>query len=71
MTLSIMGLFVTLGINGTLNDDTHHNSIECHYAKCCYAECHVFIVMHSVVRLDVVVLRVVAQDMTLLYTLDN
>ncbi len=42
MTLSIMGLSVTVSIK-----DTQHNIIECYYAQCryveyLYADCHIF-----------------------------
>ena len=51
---SIMGLFVTLSIN-----DTQQNNL-LHYAKCCYVECHIlFIVMLSVVILIVIMLSAV------------
>jgi hypothetical protein len=44
MTLIIMGLFAT-----------QHNSIECHYGDCLYAECRdFFIVMLSVIMQNVV-----------------
>jgi hypothetical protein len=44
----------------TLSIDIHHNSIECHYAECCYAECHDYLNdMLSDVTLNVFVLSVV------------
>jgi hypothetical protein len=53
MTLSIMGLVTTLSKN-----NFQHNSIECHYAVCRYAECHDYlnvglnVIMLSVIRLN-------------------
>ncbi len=58
-TLSIMGLVTTLSIMGlvmTLSVDNYHNSIECHYAECRDP----LNVMLSVVKQNVVMLRVVA-----------
>ncbi len=56
MTLSIMSLFVILSVI----DHTHHNSIECLYAECCYAERRdFFIVMLSVIILIVIMQNVV------------
>jgi hypothetical protein len=62
MTLSIMGLVTTLSI------DIQHNTIECHYAKCCrYAECRDYLnVMLSVVMLIVVMLNIVMLNVIML-----
>ena len=44
----------------TLSIDIQHNSIECHYAECLYADCRDYLnVMLSVVRLNVVMMSVV------------
>jgi hypothetical protein len=61
MTLSIMGLVMTLSI------DNQHNSIKCHYAECSYAECRDYLnVMLSAVMLSVVWLSVVRQNVAML-----
>jgi hypothetical protein len=39
MSLSIKGLYATLGING-ISITTICHYAECHYAECFYAECH-------------------------------
>jgi hypothetical protein len=62
MTLSILGLHVTLSITMPC----HY--AECHCAECHYAECHVlFIVLLNVVVLSVVMLSVVAPSFTLIF----
>ncbi len=38
--MSIMGLFATLSINETQQNNTHHNGIEFSYTQCSYTECH-------------------------------
>jgi hypothetical protein len=43
MTLSIRVLLATLSKNNSQHEDTWHKSIECSYAGCLYAECHVFL----------------------------
>ncbi len=58
----------------TLSINFHHNSIECHYAECLYADCRDYlnvmlrVIMLSVVRLNVVMLSVVAPLGHMLYT---
>ncbi len=75
MTLSIMGLFVTLSINGTqhkwhaaqLTISIETLCIECHYAERYYAGCYIsFIVMLNVVMLSVVILSVVMLNVVML-----
>ncbi len=67
-----MGLVTTLSINDTQHR-LQHNSNECHYAECCYAECRDYlnvmlsvillnVVMPSVVRLKVVMPSIVAPN---------
>jgi hypothetical protein len=44
-----------------LSIDIQRDSIECHYAECRYPECHDYLnIMLSEVRLDIVMLSVVA-----------
>jgi hypothetical protein len=51
----------------TLCIDIHHNSIECHYAECCYAEYHDYLnVMLSVLTLNVFVLSFVRLNVVML-----
>jgi hypothetical protein len=56
----------------TLSIDIQHNSIECHNAECCYAECRDYlnvmlsVVMLIVVRLNVVMLSVVRLNVVML-----
>jgi hypothetical protein len=38
-TITIKGEYMTLRIKDTEHDSALHN-VECHYDKCCYAECH-------------------------------
>ncbi len=54
-----MGLFATLNI-----DDTQHNSMEWHYAKCRYAECQ-NVTVRLTVMLNIMMLNVVMQSVIL------
>jgi hypothetical protein len=73
MTLSIMWLVTPLSINDSIY--TQHNSIESHYAECCFAECRdyfnvmlsvVMQMMLSVAKLNVVILSVIAPKLAIL-----
>jgi hypothetical protein len=56
LALSVMGLYATLSIN-----DTQHNSIEYRYAECC-----AFIVVPSVIVLNVIIVCVIMLNVIIL-----
>ncbi len=61
MTLSIKGLFETLGIK-EIQHKRHTAYQECHYAECLYDKCRDLLVMLNVVTLSVVMQNVVARQ---------